>query len=86
MSDHGLFSSYEGPRSGERAKFMGLFLGMLKALDAWMLARAPASPGQGLHHHGPRYFNFLIFVQCVALRNLNLLIKIGWSVIRPVFC
>ena len=29
-----------------------------------MLARAPASPAQGLHHHGPRYFNFLIFLQC----------------------
>ena len=23
-----------------------------------MLARALASPAQGLHHHGPRYFNF----------------------------
>ena len=40
-----------------------------------MLARAPASSAQGLHHHGPRYFNFLVFVQCVALRNLDLLIK-----------
>ena len=23
-----------------------------------MLAHAPASPAQDLHHHGPRYFNF----------------------------
>ena len=86
MSDHGLISSYEGHKERCRAKFMGIFLGMLKALDAWMLARAPASPAQGLHPHGPRYFNFLIFVQCAALRNFNLLIKIGWSVIRPFFC
>ena len=85
MSDHGLISSYEGHKERQTGKFMGLFWGMLKALDAWMLARAPASPAQGLHHHRPRYFNFLIFVQCATLRNLNLLIKIGWSVIRPVF-
>ena len=86
MSDHGLISSYEGHKERRTGKIHGPFSGMLKALDAWMLARAPASPAQGLHHHGPRYFNFLIFVQCVALRNLNLLIKIGWSVIRPIFC
>ena len=42
ISDHGLFSSYEGrSRSGERARIM-----------------APASPAQGLHHHEPRYFKF----------------------------
>ena len=23
-----------------------------------MQARAPSSPAQGLHHHGPRYFDF----------------------------
>ena len=28
---------------------------------------------------------FLISVQCVALRNLDLLIKTGWSVIFPSF-
>ena len=51
-----------------------------------MLARAPASPVQGLHHHGPRYFDFPYFcTKCVALRNLDLLIKTGWSVIFPVF-
>ena len=26
-----------------------------------MLARAPTPPAQGLHHHGPRYFNFPYF-------------------------
>ena len=30
---------------------------MHRALDGWVLARAPASPAQGLHH-GPRYFIF----------------------------
>ena len=39
-----------------------------------MLARAPAPPAQGLHHHGSRYFNFLIFLQGVALKNLDLFV------------
>ena len=74
-------------RSGERARFVGVFSRMHRALDGWRLARAPASPVQGLHHHGPRYFNFPYFcTKCVALRNLDLLIKTGWSVIFPVFC
>ena len=61
-------------------KIRGAFSRMHRALDDWMLARAPASPAQGLHHLGPRYFNFLIFVRCVALKNLELLIKTGWNV------
>ena len=61
-------------------KIRGAFSRMHRALDGWMLARAPASPAQRLHHHGPRYFNFFIFVRCVALRNLELLIKTGWNV------
>ena len=87
MSDHGHFSSYEGHKERRTGKIRGAFSRMHRALDGWMLARAPASPAQGLHHHdGPRYFNFLISVQCVALRNLDLLIKTGWSVIFPFFC
>ena len=31
-------------------------------------------------------FQFPIFVRCVALRNLDLLIKTGWSAICPVCC
>ena len=81
-----LFLPTKATRSGERARFVGLFQGCTGLLDDWMLARAPASPAQGLHHHGPRYFNFLIFVQCVALGNLDLLIKTGWSAIGPVYC
>ena len=57
MSDHGLFSSYEGHKERRTGKIRGPFSGMHRALDGWMLARAPAPPAQGLHHHGPRYFN-----------------------------
>ena len=80
------FSSYEGHNERRTGKIRGDFSRMHRALDAWILARAPASPAQGLHHHGPRYFNFLISVQCAALKNLDLLIKTGWSVIFPFFC
>ena len=39
ISDHCLFSSYEGqPRSGDRARFVGRFSGMHRALDGWMMA------------------------------------------------
>ena len=86
MSDHGHFSSYEGHKERRTGKIRGAFSRMHRALDGWMLARAPASPAQDLHHQGPRYFNSFISVQCVALRNLDLLIKTGWSVIFPVFC
>ena len=86
MSDQGLISSYEGHKERRKGKTRGAFSGMHRALDGWMLARAPAPPAQGLHHHGPRYFNLLISVQCMALRNLDLFIKIGWSVICPVCC
>ena len=60
MSDHGLFSSYEGQKERRTGKIRGAFSRMPRALDGWMLARAPASPAQGLHRHGPRYFYFLI--------------------------
>ena len=86
MSDHGDFSSYEGHKERRTGKIRGPFSRMDRALDGWMLARTPALPAQGLHHHGPRYFNFPYSVQCVALRNLDLLIKTGWSVIFPFFC
>ena len=81
MSDHGHFSSYEGHKERRTGKIRGGFSRMRRALDDWMLARAPASPAQGLHHHGLRYLNFPYFVRCLALRNLDLMIKTGWSVI-----
>ena len=86
MSDHGHFSSYEGHKERRTGKIRGAFSRMHRVLYGWMLARAPASPAPGLHHHGPRYFNFSIFVQCVALTNFDLLIKTGWRVIFPFFC
>ena len=86
MSDHGLISSYEGHKVRRTDKVRGAFSRMHRVLEGWMLVRAPASPAQGLHHHGPRYFNFCYFCTCVALNNLDLLIKIGWSVFFPFFC
>ena len=63
MSDHGRhFSSYEGHKERRTGKIRGAFSRMHRALDGWTLARAPASPAQGLHHHGPRYFNFFLFL------------------------
>ena len=61
-------------------KVRGDFSRMHRALDGWMLPRAPASPAQGLHHHGPLYFSFPYFVRSVALTNLELLIKTAWNV------
>ena len=71
MSDHGLFPSYEGRKKRRRGKIRGAFSRMHKALDGWMLARAPASPAQGLHHHGPRYFNFPYFCTMCGLERLG---------------
>ena len=42
-----------------------------RALNAWMLTRAPASPAQGLHH-GPRYFNFSCFCTMCGLEKLGI--------------
>ena len=86
MSSHGHFSSYEDHKERRTGKVRGAFSGMQMALDGWMLARAPASPAQGLHHHGPRISIFLVSVQCMALRNLDVLIKKGWSVFCPLYC
>ena len=88
MSDHGRpFSSYEGHKERQTGKIRGAFPRMHRALDGWMLARAPASPAQGLHHHGPRYFNFSYFCSMCGLEKLGLVDqnKTGWSVIFPFF-
>ena len=66
-------------------KIRGAFSIVHRALDGWMLARAPASPAQGLHHHGPRYFNFPYFCTMCGLEKLGkLLIKTGWNVLASV--
>ena len=43
-----------------------------------MLARAQASPAQGLHHHGPRYFNFSYFCTMYGPEKLGLVDQ-NWS-------
>ena len=83
-SDYGLFSSYEGHKERRTGKVRGAFSKMPTSLNGWMLARAPASPAAGLHHRGSRYHKLHFFVRCVALRNLDLLIKTDWSIICPV--
>ena len=71
MSDHGHFSSYEGHKEQRTGKIRGTFSRMHRTLDGWMLGRAPASPAQGLHHHGHRYFNFPFFCTMSGLENLG---------------
>ena len=66
MSDHGLFSPTRANKERRTDKIrVAVFRGMHRALDGWMLARAPGSPAQGLNHHGSRYFNFPYFVRDV---------------------
>ena len=72
MSYHGLFSSYDGRKERRTGNTRDPFPRMRGALDGWMLARAPASPAQGLHHHGPRYFNLLCFCTMCGLEKLGL--------------
>ena len=72
MSDHGHLSSYEGHKERRTGKIRGAFSRMHRALDGWMPARAPASPAQGLHHHGPRDFNFPYFCTIGGLEKLEL--------------
>ena len=69
ISDHGHFSSYEGHMERRTGKIRGAFSRMHRALDCWMVARAPASPAQGLHHHGSRYFNFPYFCTMCGLEK-----------------
>ena len=89
MSDHGLISSYlRGPRGAANGQDSCFFLQGCTGLwtaGCWLACRLH-QPEASTTMHGPRYFNFLIFVQCVALRNLELLIKTGWSAICPLYC
>ena len=86
ISDHGHFSSYEGHKERRTGKICGTFSRMHRALDGWMLARAPASELKASTTMDLCISLFLIFVQCVAFRNLDLLIKTGWSIICPLCC
>ena len=53
MSDHDLRSSNDGHKERRTGKIRRDFSTMHRALDGWILARAPASPAQGdLGHLG----------------------------------
>ena len=71
MSDQGHFSFYGGDKERQTGNIRGDFSRMHRALDAWMLARAPSSSAQGLHHRGPRYFNFPYFCKMCGLEKLR---------------
>ena len=62
ISDHGLFSSYEGQQGATNGQDSWVLSGMHRALDGWMLARTRVSPVQGLHHHDLGISIFLISV------------------------
>ena len=70
--DFGLFSSYEGHKERRTGNIRGSFSRVHRALDGWMLARAPALPTQGLHHHGSRCFNFPYFCTICGLEKPGL--------------
>ena len=72
MPDHGHFFSYEDHKERRTGKIRGAFSGMHRALDGWVLVRAPALPAQGLHHHGPRCFKFPYFCTMCGLEKLGL--------------
>ena len=78
MSDHGIFSSNEDHKERRTGKIREAFSRIHRALDGWMLARAPASPAQGLHHHGPRYFSFPYFCTMCGVEKLGLLVDQNW--------
>ena len=86
MSDHGHFSSYEGHKERRTGKTRGLFQGCtgLWTAGRWLARRLHQLNASTTMDLG--ILIFLISVQCVALRNLDLLIKTGWSVIFPFFC
>ena len=77
MSDHGHFPSSEGHKERRTGNIRGAFSRMHKALGGWMLARAPASPAQGLHHHRPRCFIFPYFCTMCGLEKLGLVENAG---------
>ena len=67
------YSSKKKAQTRRTGKIRGAFSRLHRDLDGWMLARAPASPAQGLHHHhGPRYFNFPYFCALCGLEKLGL--------------
>ena len=70
MSDQGLFSSYEGPKERRTDKIRGAFSRMHRALDDWMLARAPALQLKASTTMDLGISFFLFFVRCVQKLGL----------------
>ena len=68
ISDHALQTNMEL----QTGKIRETFSGMHGALDEWMLACAPASSAQDLHHRGPRYFSFPYFYVMCGFEKLGL--------------
>ena len=81
-----IFLLVRATRSGERARFVGLSQGCtgLWTAGCWLARRLhQLKASTTIMDLGISFF--LISVQCVALRNLDLLIKTGWSVIYLFF-
>ena len=72
-------------RSGERARFVGLFQGCtgLWTAGCWLARRLRQLKASTTMDLGISLVLISVPVQCVALRILDLLIKTGWSVIFP---
>ena len=86
ISDHGLFSSYEG-RQGATNGQDSLFLFRNAQGFGWLDTGSRA--GFASSRPPPPWtsvFHIFIFVPCVALRNLGLSIKTDWSVICLLCC
>ena len=78
MSDRGHFSPYEGHKEQRTGKIRRAFSRMHRALNGWMLARAPASSAQGLHMD-LGIFNFPYFCSTMCgLEKLGLDIDQNW--------
>ena len=58
----------------QTGKIRGAFSRMHRASNSWMLAHALVSPAQGLHHHGPRYFNFPYFCTMCGVEKLGIIV------------
>ena len=63
----------QGHKERRTGKIRGAFSRVHRALDDWMLGRAPASLAHGLHHHGPRYFLFPYFCAMCDFKKLGLI-------------
>ena len=74
MCDHGHFFSYEGHKERRTGKIRGAFSRMYRALDGRMLACAPASPAQGLHHHV-----FVCFLPIHSGHQVRWTYQPGWT-------